>query len=197
MIRYRSSRPPDTELRSQLRELANARRRFGYQTRLRQMILAVRSGAKNLRRIAAEQCHTGGRCCLSQFLIERGKWQLPSPGKLKVCGIIDGKSELIGEGQRIGPRVGICLLVRRDIQEGKVGERGPAEIPIDAAVADGNCQAVGDLRSPDRHHGAILGDSVKSLADSLSWPVAVNPRKGPTVEYQDSGATVVAECFPF
>ena len=30
MIRYRSCRPADTELRGQLRELANARRRFGY-----------------------------------------------------------------------------------------------------------------------------------------------------------------------
>jgi putative transposase len=30
MIRYRSRRPPDTELRARLRELANQRRRFGY-----------------------------------------------------------------------------------------------------------------------------------------------------------------------
>ena len=30
MIHYRSCRRPDTELRVQLRELANARRRFGY-----------------------------------------------------------------------------------------------------------------------------------------------------------------------
>ena len=30
MVRYRSFRPPDTELRNRLRELANARRRFGY-----------------------------------------------------------------------------------------------------------------------------------------------------------------------
>ena len=30
MIRYRSRRAPDTELRTQLRDLANARRRFGY-----------------------------------------------------------------------------------------------------------------------------------------------------------------------
>src|SRR5487761_2136153 len=30
MVRYRSPRPPDTELRTQLRELANARKRFGY-----------------------------------------------------------------------------------------------------------------------------------------------------------------------
>ena len=30
MVRYRSRRPPDSELRTQLRELANARKRFGY-----------------------------------------------------------------------------------------------------------------------------------------------------------------------
>ncbi len=30
MIRYRSRRPPDVELRARLRELANERRRFGY-----------------------------------------------------------------------------------------------------------------------------------------------------------------------
>lgn len=30
MIRYRSRRPPDAELRTRLRELANQRRRFGY-----------------------------------------------------------------------------------------------------------------------------------------------------------------------
>ena len=30
MIRYRSRRPPDIELRTRLRDLANQRRRFGY-----------------------------------------------------------------------------------------------------------------------------------------------------------------------
>src|SRR5436305_5754259 len=30
MIRYRSRRPPETELRARLRDLANERRRFGY-----------------------------------------------------------------------------------------------------------------------------------------------------------------------
>src|SRR6201996_5951313 len=30
MVRYRSSRPPDTALRTQLRDLANERKRFGY-----------------------------------------------------------------------------------------------------------------------------------------------------------------------
>jgi putative transposase len=30
MVRYQSRRPPDTELRDQLRDLANERKRFGY-----------------------------------------------------------------------------------------------------------------------------------------------------------------------
>ncbi len=30
MVRYRSLRPPETELRTRLRDLANERRRFGY-----------------------------------------------------------------------------------------------------------------------------------------------------------------------
>ena len=41
MIRYRSRRPPETELRSRLRELANERRRFGYR---RLFILLRREG---------------------------------------------------------------------------------------------------------------------------------------------------------
>ena len=41
MIRYRSRRPPDTELRARLRELANQRRRFGYR---RLFILLRRQG---------------------------------------------------------------------------------------------------------------------------------------------------------
>ena len=41
MIRYRSRRPPETELRARLRELANQRRRFGYR---RRFILLRREG---------------------------------------------------------------------------------------------------------------------------------------------------------
>jgi transposase InsO family protein len=41
MVRYRSPRPPDTELRGRLRELANERRRFGYR---RLFILLRREG---------------------------------------------------------------------------------------------------------------------------------------------------------
>ena len=42
MIRYRSCRPPETELRTRLRDLANERRRFGYR---RLFILLRREGA--------------------------------------------------------------------------------------------------------------------------------------------------------
>ncbi len=41
MIRYRSCRPPETELRGKLRDLANERRRFGYR---RLFILLRREG---------------------------------------------------------------------------------------------------------------------------------------------------------
>jgi hypothetical protein len=41
MVRYRSHRPPDTELRARLRDLANERRRFGYR---RLFVLLRREG---------------------------------------------------------------------------------------------------------------------------------------------------------
>jgi putative transposase len=41
MVRYRSRRPPDAELRARLRDLANERRRFGYR---RLFILLRREG---------------------------------------------------------------------------------------------------------------------------------------------------------
>jgi putative transposase len=44
MIRYRSRRPPETELRARLRELANQRRRFGYR---RLFILLRREGERS------------------------------------------------------------------------------------------------------------------------------------------------------
>ena len=44
MVRYRSRRPPDTELRARLRELANERRRFGYR---RLFILLRREGERS------------------------------------------------------------------------------------------------------------------------------------------------------
>jgi transposase InsO family protein len=56
MIRYRSRRSPDTELRTQLRELANARKRFGYRrlfVLLRQQ--GERSGINRIYRLYREE----------------------------------------------------------------------------------------------------------------------------------------------
>ena len=42
MVRYRSRRPPETELRRRLRDLANERRRFGY----RRLFILLRNEGK-------------------------------------------------------------------------------------------------------------------------------------------------------
>ena len=42
MIRYRSCRPPDTELRTHLRDLAHERKRFGY----RRLFILLRQGGE-------------------------------------------------------------------------------------------------------------------------------------------------------
>ena len=44
MIRYRSCRPPDTDLREHLRELANERKRFGY----RRLFVLLRQEAASI-----------------------------------------------------------------------------------------------------------------------------------------------------
>jgi putative transposase len=56
MIRYRSCRPPDTELRARLRDLANERRRFGY----RRLFILLRregepSGVNRIHRLYREE----------------------------------------------------------------------------------------------------------------------------------------------
>jgi len=56
MIRYRSKRPPDTELRARLRDLANQRRRFGY----RRLFILLReqgepSGVNRIYRLYREE----------------------------------------------------------------------------------------------------------------------------------------------
>ena len=81
MIRYRSRRPPDTELRTQLRDLANERRQFGYR---RLFILLRQTG-----RPRASTASTGfiakktSRCAsdgLGGALWDRGRrsWSNPS-----------------------------------------------------------------------------------------------------------------------
>src|SRR6185437_16239695 len=56
MIRYRSRRPPDAELRARLRDLAHERRRFGY----RRLFILLRregepSGINRIHRIYREE----------------------------------------------------------------------------------------------------------------------------------------------
>src|SRR4051794_41595557 len=56
MIRYRSRRPPDVELRTRLRDLANHRRRFGY----RRLFILLReqgepSGVSRIYRLYREE----------------------------------------------------------------------------------------------------------------------------------------------
>ena len=56
MIRYRSRRPPDVELRARLRDLANQRRRFGY----RRLFILLRqqgepSGVNRIYRLYREE----------------------------------------------------------------------------------------------------------------------------------------------
>ncbi len=56
MVRYRSRRPPDTELRARLRDLANERRRFGY----RRLFILLRregepSGVNRIHRLYREE----------------------------------------------------------------------------------------------------------------------------------------------
>jgi putative transposase len=53
MVRYRSRRPPDTELRARLRELANERRRFGYRRLF--ILLRERSGINRIHRLYREE----------------------------------------------------------------------------------------------------------------------------------------------
>src|SRR5271163_3590089 len=70
MIRYRSCRPPDTELRTQLRDLANERKRFGYR---RLFILLRQNGEPSgINRIAkrASRCASDG---LGGAYWERGR----------------------------------------------------------------------------------------------------------------------------
>ena len=53
MIRYRSRRPPETELRERLRDLANGRRRFGYRRLF--ILLRRESEASGIYRLYREE----------------------------------------------------------------------------------------------------------------------------------------------
>ena len=82
MIRYRSRRAPDTELRTQLRDLANERKRFGY----RRLFVLLRqagepSGVNRIYRLIAKKasrCASGG---LGGAPWGRGRRSLSNPSQ--------------------------------------------------------------------------------------------------------------------
>lgn len=98
MIRYRSCRPPDTELRTQLRNLANARRRFGY----RRLFILLRqdgepSGINRIYRLYREEGLTvrkrrarrravGTRAPILVEAVANGRWSLDFVHDQFACG---------------------------------------------------------------------------------------------------------------
>ena len=83
MIRYRSRRPPETELRARLRELANERRRFGY----RRLFILLRregepSGINRIYRLYREEGLTVRKRSARSRAVgarERRSWSRPRP----------------------------------------------------------------------------------------------------------------------
>ena len=98
MIRYRSCRPPDTELRTQLRDLANERKRFGY----RRLFILLRqngepSGINRIYRLYREEGLTvrkrrsrrralGTRAPISVEAAANARWSLDFVHDQLACG---------------------------------------------------------------------------------------------------------------
>lgn len=108
MIRYRSCRPPDTELRTQLRDLANERKRFGY----RRLFVLLRqngepSGINRIYRLYREEGLTvrkrrarrravGTRAPILVEAVANARWsldfvhdQLASGRRFRILNIVD------------------------------------------------------------------------------------------------------------
>src|ERR1700689_1862336 len=98
MVRYRSCRPPDTELRTQLRDLANERKRFGY----RRLFVLLRqegepSGINRIYRLYREEGLTvrkrrarrraaGTRAPIPVEAIANARWSLDFVHDQLACG---------------------------------------------------------------------------------------------------------------
>ena len=85
MVRYRSCRPPDIELRAQLRDLANERKRFGY----RRLFVLLRqqgetSGINRIYRLYREE---GLSCASGEHVgapLAQGRQSWSKPGRTPV-----------------------------------------------------------------------------------------------------------------
>ena len=108
MVRYRSSRPPDTELRGKLRELANARRRFGYRrlyvllrklgepSRLNQIHRLYREEGLTVRKRRARRRAVGTRAPILVEARPNARWsldfvhdQFASGRRFRILNIVD------------------------------------------------------------------------------------------------------------
>ena len=122
MVRYRSSRPPDTELRTQLRDLANERERFGY----RRLFVLLRqagepSGINRIYRLYREEGLTvrkrwarrravGSRVPILVESKSNARWsvdfvhdQLASGRRLRILNIVDDvMRECLAAGEGLG-----------------------------------------------------------------------------------------------
>jgi putative transposase len=108
MIRYRASRSPDTELRAQLRELANARRRFGYRrlfhllrrdgepSGINRIYRLYREEGLTVRKRRARRRAVGTRAPILVEVQANARWlldfvhdQFSNGGRLRILNVID------------------------------------------------------------------------------------------------------------
>jgi transposase InsO family protein len=108
MIRYRSCRAPDTELRGQLRELANARRRFGYRrlfvllrqqgelSGLNRIYRLYREEGLSVRKRRARRRAVGTRAPILVEVLPNARWsldfvhdQLANGRRFRILNIVD------------------------------------------------------------------------------------------------------------
>ena len=134
MIRYRSRRPPDTELRTQLRDLANARRRFGYRrpfvllrqdgepSGINRIYRLYREEGLTVRKRRARRRAVGTRAPILVEAVANARWsvdfvhdQLANGRRFRVLNIVDDATRecpaAIPDTSISGPRVARELTV--------------------------------------------------------------------------------------
>ena len=99
MVRYRSCRPPDPELRTQLRDLANERKRFGY----RRLFVLLRqegepSGINRIYRLYREEGLTVRKRRARRRAVGRGRRSWSNPGRMLVGRWISSMTSLPAAG---------------------------------------------------------------------------------------------------
>ena len=131
MVRYRSRRPPDTELRARLRELANERRRFGY----RRLFILLRregepSGVNRIHRLYREEGLRGAKASEGRsghMVRPATETRGPPVGNPVGSGGVEQGSAQDREGEVHG---GPSVLVKED----PIGEDPPLSVEAEGVV---------------------------------------------------------------